>query len=825
MQRVDEFFTESFGDLKIRRGSILPYGASIVPGGVNFSISSTNATSISLALFHSGDEKPFAVIPIEKKYQIGNAYAIAVADLDLEDIEYGYIVDGPNNPNEGHWFNTDNVLLDPYARLISGRNVWGEVPENGRLKPFRGKILRDDFDWQGDKSLEIPANDLIIYEAHVRGFTMHPESGVSKRGTFAGLREKIPYLKKLGVNAIELLPIQEFDEFEQSNPNLPYQEGLKNYWGYSTVGFFAPKAGYAATGAYGLQADELKTLVRELHKNGIEVIMDVVFNHTAEGNERGPAISFRGIDNKTYYMLTPEGWYYNFSGCGNTLNCNNPVVRDMIVDCLRYWAEHYHIDGFRFDLASILGRDPDGTPNEKSPLIERLAKDPILGKVKLIAEAWDAAGLYQVGSFPSWGRWSEWNGKYRDDVRHFLKGDYNHTWAVSKGLEGSPHVYDHEGERAEHSSVNFITCHDGFPLIDLFTYNEKSNWANNEENRDGTDNNISWDHRIEGWTHEQIQELRKKQVKNALSILLMSRGIPLMLAGDEFGNSQDGNNNTYCQDNELGWLDWSKFEENEDIFEYVKRLIEFRKYYSCLRASMNVEFYAKNGYPNVSHHGYMPWQPKFDTKYLGTMFTENEDFIYVAMNMDHIDHEAELPVIPEDLEWSIAMTPDENAKQLEGNKLFIPSRTVVILEAVRGREPDAKFESRSFPASIGEIPYMQNFIARFIKGAPDTEMQSILISSEEIISNVVKYAYTHKKGNVYVDLNLNRQGDNNTIIITVRDNGKPFNPLVDAEATVRGPIEFRPVGGLGILLVKQMMDEVYYVHENGQNIFSMVKHY
>jgi glycogen operon protein len=342
---------------------------------------------------------------------------MVVYDLDYEDIEYGYIFDGPNNFREGHWFDPSKVLLDPYAKVVSGRNVWGEQPE--ALSPYRSMILQDDFDWQGDKPLEIPMRDLVVYEAHVRGLTAHPSSKAKYPGTFAAVKEKIPYFKELGVNCLELLPVYEYDEFENWRYSPDGSTKLLNYWGYSTVAFFAPKAGLAATGKLNMQVDEMKTMIRDLHKNGIEVILDVVFNHTAEGNENGPYISFRGIDNKTYYMLTADGWYYNFSGCGNTLNCNNPIVRNLILDCLRYWAAEYHIDGFRFDLASILGRDQNGAPIENPPLLENLAFDPVLGKCKLIAEAWDAGGLYQVGSFPSWGRWSEWNGKYRDDARKF----------------------------------------------------------------------------------------------------------------------------------------------------------------------------------------------------------------------------------------------------------------------------------------------------------------------------------------------------------------------------------------------------------------------
>ena len=373
--------------------------------------------------------------------------------------------------------------------------MWGVKPNWGDVYQHRGRLVFDDFDWQGDRPLETPMEDLVIYELHVRGFTRHASSGVKFPGTFAGIREKIPYLKELGVNCVELMPIFEFDEFENSRPSPADGSPLMNYWGYSTLGFFAPKSGYAATGKIGMEVDELKSLIKELHKNGIEIILDVVFNHTAEGNEYGPYISFRGIDNKTYYMLTPEGYYYNFSGTGNTLNCNNPIVRLLVLDCLRYWAADYHIDGFRFDLASILGRDPCGAPLANPPLLEVLAFDPVLAKCKLIAEAWDAGGLYQVGSFPAYGRWAEWNGKYRDCARKFLKGDMGQVGEMAQRLQGSPDLYAGRGPAA---SVNFITCHDGFTLHDLVSYNGKHNEANGEDNRDGANDNESWNCGWEG---------------------------------------------------------------------------------------------------------------------------------------------------------------------------------------------------------------------------------------------------------------------------------------------------------------------------------------
>ncbi|GAB2470623.1 glycogen debranching protein [Xylanimonas ulmi] len=676
--RVDSFPTHEHEGIKLRPGRVMPFGATIVEGGVNFSIYSSHATSCKLALFHRGEPEPYAVIPFLDEFRIGHVFAMVVYGLDYEDTEYGYIMDGPNDFAQGHWFDPDKILLDPYAQIISGRDVWGEMPDDGALRPLRSRILQNDFDWQGDRPLQIPMEDLVIYEAHVRGLTAHPSSGVKHPGTFAAVREKIPYLNDLGINAVELLPVYEFDEFENWRMSPDGSTRLLNYWGYSTVGFFAPKAGLAATGHLGMQADELKALVRDLHRNGIEVILDVVFNHTAEGNENGPYISFRGVDNKTYYLLTPDGWYYNFSGCGNTLNCNNPVVRNMILDCLRYWASEYHIDGFRFDLASILGRDQNGAPLENPPLLESLAFDPVLGKCKLIAEAWDAGGMYQVGTFPSWGRWTEWNGKYRDDVRRFLKGDSGVTWRAAQAMQGSPHVYDPQ-HRGHCASVNFITAHDGFTLMDLFSYNEKQNLANGEGNRDGGNDNHSWDCQLPGATVEQTRALRHQMVKNALSVLLLSHGVPMLLAGDEFGNSQGGNNNAYCQDNEIAWLDWQDLERNGDIFEYTKRLIALRRDHECLRSSRDAGSPTKNGYPRVSIHGVRPWDAEYGGTTFATLFCGDDDFVYIALNMHWQDVDFQLPQLPPGFTWEKSLASAVDADHPSDGQLRVPARSVIVL--------------------------------------------------------------------------------------------------------------------------------------------------
>ena len=441
MQRIDTYPTHEHDGIQLRPGKPQPFGATVVPGGINFSIFSSHSTACVLVLFEKDAKQPFAEIPFVEEFRMGNVYSMMVFDLDYENLEYGFRFDGPHDPANGHRFNPYQIVMDPYAKQIGGRDRWGQAYDENDIYQHRARLYINDFDWEGDKQLNIPLEDLIIYEMHVRGFTQHPSSKVKSPGTFAGLAKKIPYLKDLGVNCIELMPIFEFNEFENTNINPQTDERLMNYWGYSTIGFFAPKLGYAATSAFGMQSDELKNLVKECHTNGIEVLLDVVFNHTAEGNEEGPTISFRGIDNKTYYLLTPDGVYLNFSGTGNTLNCNHPIVRSIVLDCLRFWVSEYHIDGFRFDLASILGRDQDGIPLPNPPLLEMLAHDPILANSKLIAEAWDAGGLYQVGSFPAYGRWAEWNGRFRDDVRQFVKGDSGKVGDIATRIQGSPDLY------------------------------------------------------------------------------------------------------------------------------------------------------------------------------------------------------------------------------------------------------------------------------------------------------------------------------------------------------------------------------------------------
>ena len=635
---------------KVRPGLYEINGATAIPGGVNFTIHSNQATGCELLLFHRKEHEPYAVLPFPENYRIGNVFSMIVFGLQIEEFEYAYRVDGPYCPKKGLLFDKKNILLDPYAKAVTGQSTWGKKAL-GNENPYHARVVKDDFDWQDARPLLTPLEDTVIYEMHVRGFTQDASSGVNCPGTFAGIIEKIPYLLDLGVTAIELMPIFEFDETRESREF----EGncLLNYWGYSTVSFFAPNTSYASGIEYNQEGNELKNLIKILHENGLEVYLDVVFNHTAEGNESGPVISFKGLDNQIYYILTPDNYYYNFSGCGNTLNCNHPIVQQMILECLRYWVINYRIDGFRFDLASILGRNEDGSPMSKPPLLQSLAFDPILGNVKLIAEAWDAGGLYQVGNFPSWNRWLEWNGKYRDDMRMFLKGDSGRTNAAITRIFGSADLY--EGRTGGNSSVNFITCHYGFTLYDLYAYNYKHNEANGWNNTDGSNDNASWNCGMEGDTDDQnVMRLRMRMIKNAAAVLLLSRGVPMFLAGDEFGNTQFGNNNPYCQDNIISWLDWNLCKKNNNLFQFFKYLIAFRKEHDPIRRHTPS---CSLGFPEMSAHDVNPWDSDFkeDSHYVGIMYAgrtkEMDDCIYVAINTYWEKLYVKLPSLPLNMSW------------------------------------------------------------------------------------------------------------------------------------------------------------------------------
>ena len=635
----------------VRPGLYDMNGATLLQDGVNFTVHTHSGTACELLLFNRGEKDPYAVLPFPEEYKIGNVYSMIVFGLDIGEFEYAYRVDGPNDPGAGLLFDRDQILLDPYAKAVTGQSVWGEKQEPGCT--YRARVVKNNFDWGDMPQSGREMSDLVIYELHVRGFTRHSSSGVANPGTFAGILEKIPYLKDLGVNAVELMPVFEFDETMGGRE--VNGRKLLDYWGYNTVGFFAPNTSYTAGLEYNREGTEFKNLIRTLHENGIEVILDVVFNHTAEGNEKGPVISFKGFDNNIYYMLTPDGYYYNFSGCGNTLNCNHPIVQQMIVECLRYWTVDYRVDGFRFDLASILGRNEDGSPMNNPPLLQRLAFDPILGNVKLIAEAWDAGGLYQVGTFPAWKRWAEWNGKYRDTLREFLKGG---TWAAGEAarrITGSGDLYN--GHYAGYnSSVNFITCHDGFTLYDLYAYNEKHNQENGWGNTDGADDNRSWNCGAEGPTDDkEVLDLRFRMMRNACAVLMCSRGTPMFFAGDEFGNTQFGNNNAYCQDNEISWLNWDLLKENEDLFEFFRFMIRFRRNHPAIRRDLPG---AVCGLPALTVYGNGGENRVDDgTAALGILYAGydrkrgRDDVVYLAVNVYWEDVNIQLPELPKYLDW------------------------------------------------------------------------------------------------------------------------------------------------------------------------------
>ena len=679
---------------KIRPGFFRMYGACVASNGVSFTINSHGATRCTLLLFKPQAPKPYARIPFPDSYRIGDTYSMLVYDIKPDEFEYAFSFDGPYEPAKGLLFNEENVLLDPYSRAVTGQRKWGEKPEGGKDFEYRARVVKSSFDWGNIKQLEQPFEDLVIYEIHVRGYTKDKSSGVSAPGTFAGLKDKIPYLKDLGINAVELMPIFEFDEMESARVVDGVQ--LYNYWGYNTVSFFAPNTSYAFNEEHNHEGDELKSLIKALKENGIEVILDVVFNHTAEGNEMGPCFSFKGIDNNVYYMLTPDAHYYNFSGCGNVMNCNHPVVRNFIIDCLRHWAIEYRVDGFRFDLASILGRDQNGAPMANPPILESLAFDPVLGKMKLIAEAWDAGGLYQVGSFPSWNRWAEWNGRYRDDMRSFLKGDDGMAGNAITRITGSRDLYSPES-RGHKASVNFLTCHDGFTLYDLYSYNEKHNEKNGWNNTDGDNNGHSWNCGAEGETDDpNVNGLRRRLIKNAFAALLCSRGPAMFFAGDEFCNTQFGNNNAYCQDNIISWLDWSRLEEFKEIHDFVRHMIQFRKEHPILRKMTKP---SSCQFPEISVHNGTPFNASTDykTKLIGIMYAgrneedTEDDIVFYCMNAYWEPLVMQLPVLPNRKHWHV--DTNTNAEYFDGedftakteflgvNTIRVPARTTIILVA------------------------------------------------------------------------------------------------------------------------------------------------
>ena len=624
---------------KISRGSAQPYGATFFPKGVNFAFFSKHADHVSICIFEPGESIPCCEIPLDPAiHKTGNVWHVFVYDLP-SGYGYGYRVAGPYNPQIGQRFDNRAILLDPYAKHIASPHQWGAQRPAGKNYPYPAcAYLNDPFDWEGDAHPRIPARDLIIYEMHVRGFTQDPSSGVQDPGTFLGIIEKIPYLKSLGINAVEFMPIYEFNELENMLKDPHTAEKLYNYWGYSTINFFSPMNRYGT----GLERTltEFKALVKELHANGIEVILDVVYNHTAEGNGNGPTLSFKGLENPVYYMLSPDGTYSNFSGCGNTFNCNNPIVRELIRDSLRYWVTETHVDGFRFDLASILTRGQDGTPLVCPPLIEAITQDPILANTKLIAEAWDAGGLYQVGFFPAFGRWAEWNGKYRDDVRQFIKGTDGSCGNFATRISGSEDLYGRD--RQPSHSINYITSHDGFSLADLVSYNEKHNRSNGEDNQDGDNNNMSWNCGFEGQTDDQaILTLRERQRKNFHVALMISQGVPMIPMGDEYGHTKLGNNNTWGHDSRLNWFQWDNLNSNPAFYRFYSLMIQLRKAHPILTRSRFL------GPTDVTWHGIDPnridWSSK--NRFIACTLpdTLSNYTLYIAFNAFHEEVDVVLP--------------------------------------------------------------------------------------------------------------------------------------------------------------------------------------
>ncbi len=686
------YISENFS---FERGHPLPLGASVQRGGINFSIFSRHATGVTLLLFQPGVETEMAAFPFDNQYnRTGDVWHAFIAGLD-PGIEYAYRIDGPES--EFFKFDSNLVLADPYAIALNGSRQWGNKVKQS-LNGFRRALLvNHDYAWEYDQPINRPLADSIIYEMHVRGFTMHPSSKVTHPGTFRGVIEKIPYLVELGITAVELLPVTEFDESESDRVNPLDGTPLYNFWGYHPLSFFSLKAAYAAEETPGGEVSEFKDMVKAFHSAGIEVILDVVYNHTGEGDQRGPAYSLKGIDNKVYYMLDNDGSYMNFSGCGNTVNCNHPFVRNFILESLRYFVMEMHVDGFRFDLASILGRDQNGHVLASPPLLEQIAGDPVLANTKLIAEAWDAAGLYQVGSFPNWGRWAEWNGRFRDDIRCFVRGDPGYVGHLATRLAGSSDLYQVGGREPSHG-INFITSHDGFTLRDLVSYGEKHNQANGENNADGDNNNHSWNCGVEGFTEDPaILKLRERQQRNLAALLILSRGVPMMLAGDEIGRSQSGNNNAYCQDNGISWLDWSGLEKNKGLYRFFRLLVEFRKNHDLLRYD---SYLLQNDHgPRIGWHGFRLGQPDWSEgsrslamHLFGSTPKGLANDLYLIANTHGEPHDFELPrldgrqwrrFVDTSLEGDEAIRESGHFVQLGNQQSYlVRERSVVVLVAV-----------------------------------------------------------------------------------------------------------------------------------------------
>jgi isoamylase len=666
---LPEYISEKSDQADVRAGSPLLMGTQECGGGVNFAIFSRHATRVRLELFeHPEDSTPARVIDFDStRNRTGDIWHVWIKGINSGQL-YAYRVDGPYEPNEGHRFNFNRLLLDPFATAISHLPPWdfasalGYDPlspgndlnpskrDNARTMP-KCVFVNESFDWAGDEPPKHPWSKTVIYETHVRGFTIHPKAEVEHPGTYRGLMEKIPYLKTLGVTAVELMPLQEFNEASVTRRNPQTNEQLKNYWGYDSVVFFAPKASYSSSGGLGQQKLEFKEMVQAFHKAGIEVILDVVFNHTAEGNELGPTLCFRGLDNAIFYSLAGDKRHYRDSaGTGNTVNANHPVVRDHILASLRYWTVEMHVDGFRFDEASVLDRDSTGRLLANAPLPIRIAEDPILRNIKIIAEAWDAGGAYEVGTF-SEPRWASWNGRYRDDVRRFWRGDDGMLGPFAQRLCGSADVYSKSGKGPE-SSINFVTCHDGFTLNDLVSYSEKHNQMNGEANRDGTDANYSGNYGVEGATENaDIESVRKRLIKNFLLTLLISRGVPMLLGGDEFRRTQGGNNNAYCQDNEISWIDWTHLQQHQEIYRFAQGMIAFRQAHRVLSEE---QFYTDAEIQWYGSHGGSPNWTDSREKHFAFMIQEEQSALCLLFNAGADAVDFLLPPLTHGERWHLA---------------------------------------------------------------------------------------------------------------------------------------------------------------------------
>ncbi|MCC6178752.1 MAG: glycogen debranching protein GlgX [Chloroflexi bacterium] len=642
----------------VEAGSPHPLGATPDAEGVNFSIFSQNATSIELLLFaaHTAVE-PFQVVPLDparhRTFHFWHAYLRGLRP----GVQYAYRVNGPHDLHGlGQRFNPNKILLDPYAKGVT-TTLWQRAdactPDDNLATSMRSVVIdHADYDWEGDRPLKRPMAETIVYELHVGGFTKSPTSGVAHPGTFAGLIEKIPYLQALGITAVELMPATQFDPADVAHSNPVDGTPLVNFWGYSPVAFFAPHDGYCVSPDQATHIRELRDLVKALHRAGLEVILDVVFNHTTEGNHLGPTIGFRGLENSIYYHLDPadRARYLDYSGCGNTVNCNHPIVDKLIVECLEFWVREVHVDGFRFDEGSILSRGEDGVPMVHPPVVWHIELSEELADTKIIAEAWDAAGLYQIGNFPG-GRWAEWNGRYRDDIRRFVRGDPGIVGTVASRIAGSSDLYAWDGSLPI-NSVNFITCHDGFTLYDLVSYNWKHNEANGEGNHDGLDDNLSWNCGAEGPTDvAAIETLRRRQIANFVVILLLSQGVPILLAGDEVRRTQCGNNNAYCQDNEVSWLDWALVDEQADLLRFFREAIAFRKRHPVLqRRRFFTGALNSRGLRDIDWHGFLLNEPGwFDPGSHVLAFTlgglDGDADLHVMLNMDPSALDFEIPVV------------------------------------------------------------------------------------------------------------------------------------------------------------------------------------